>query len=53
MLAFLGLPYHMGESPDEWPGFGGHGMIVGVFDGGIANSHSLMDDAGFKVIEPP
>ena len=41
----LGLPYHMGESPEDWPGFGGLEMIIGVVDGGIANPHPSMDDA--------
>ncbi|KAF7047222.1 hypothetical protein CFC21_056169 [Triticum aestivum] len=51
--AFLGLPYQVEESPEDWPGYGGLGMIIGIVDGGIANNHPSMDDAGFEGIEPP
>jgi subtilisin family serine protease len=37
----------MGQSPLDWIGFGGLRMIIGVVDGGIANSHPSMDDGGF------
>ncbi|RLN29428.1 hypothetical protein C2845_PM05G34800 [Panicum miliaceum] len=45
-LVFLGLPYHVGESPDDWPGFGSLGMIISVINDGIAQPSSV-NDAGF------
>jgi subtilisin family serine protease len=54
--AFLGLEFPQptaGKRFENWPGFGGLATIIGVIDGGIANAHPSMDDAGFEEIEVP
>ncbi|VAH19976.1 unnamed protein product [Triticum turgidum subsp. durum] len=51
--AFLGLPNRMGESPDKWPGNGGQGVIIGVIDHGIDDTHPSLEDAGFMDMPSP
>ncbi|TVU12821.1 hypothetical protein EJB05_46483, partial [Eragrostis curvula] len=55
--SFLGLPNKMGDddddSPDNWPGAGGRGMIIGIVDGGIDVTHPSMQDGGFEGVDPP
>ncbi|KAM0872612.1 hypothetical protein ACQ4PT_038598 [Festuca glaucescens] len=43
----------MGKSPDKWPGNGGQGVIIGVIDHGIDDTHLSLEDAGFMDMPPP
>ncbi|KAK1697159.1 hypothetical protein QYE76_013856 [Lolium multiflorum] len=43
----------MGESPDKWPGNGGQGVIIGVIDHSIDDTHPSLEDDGFMDMPPP
>jgi hypothetical protein len=43
----------MGESPDKWSVNGGQGVIIGVIDHDIDDTHPSLDDAGFMDMSLP